>query len=232
MAARYRPVPARLGSLRAVFLGAVLLGVIMGAMRPAEATVISVTSLTDFNTAVGSAPTTSDPFDNDIAGGLSITFDSGVVSSLSGGFLGNPAQDNQVSGGTFLGEVDGDMDSSTATAPMVMTWTFPNPVIGFGLDFAITGRLDAAIVGSGQIFDIGNTIGGRSGFFGLVDTMAPFTQVQFTVDNNFRNDLFNGDNLIFAAAPIVLPEPGTLALFALGLGSLALIGYRKRRTRA
>jgi len=189
---------------------------------------MTVTSLAEFNAAIGAAPTTGDPFDNDIAGGLSITFDSGVVSAISGGNLANAAQDNQVTGGAFVGEVDGD----GLDAPMVMTWTFASPVIAFGLDFAITGRLDATIVGSGQPIDIGNTIGGTSGFFGLVDTMTPFTQVQFTVFDNSRNDAFSGDNLIFAAAPLVIPEPGTLALFALGLGSLALLGYRGRRGRA
>lgn len=221
MNANRRAARARLRGFRAAAMGAMVLGALFGAAPPAQAIPMTVTSLAEFNAAIGGAPTTGDPFDNDIAGGLSITFDSGVVSTLSGGLLSNAAQDNLVSGGSFVGEVDGD----GLDAPLTLTWTFAAPVVAVGLDLDIIGRLDATIVGSGQIFDIGTVIGGGSGFFGLVDTMSPFTQIQFSVVNNSRNDLFSGDNLVLAAGSLTeLPEPGTLALFALGLGALAGLG--------
>lgn len=194
--------------------------------KPSEAALITVTSLADFNTAIGGAPTTSDPFSTDIPGGLSITFDSGVDSTLSGGVLTNAAQDNLVTGGRFSGEVDGNGD----TAALVLTWTFPIPVVGVGVDFTNLSRLDATVVGSGQVFDIGTVVGGTSGFFGLVDTMAPFTEIRFTIENNFRDDQFNADNLIFAAAPLVLPEPGSLTVFLIGLAGLGFIGLVRRRS--
>lgn len=208
-------------------VGAAVLSALLVSAERVEATPMTVTSLADFNAAIGGAPTTSDPFDNPKAGGLSIAFDSGVVSVLSGGLLTDAAQDNQVVGGTFIGEVDGNGDA----AALLLTWTFPVPVVAFGLDLNITGRLDATIVGSGQIFDIATLLGGTSGFFGLVDTMTPFTQIQLFVDNNSRSDSFSGDNLVFATAAITeMPEPGALALFALGLAGLAGLGYRRDRT--
>ena len=213
------------GTIRAGVLSVAFVLAFLVPAKPSPAAVITVSSLADFNTAIGTAPTTGDAFTNAIAGGLSIEFDSGVVSTLSGGFVGNAAQDNQVSGGTFGGEVDGD----GVSAPLILTWTFPSPVIAVGIDFAIIGRLDATIAGSGQVFDIFSEGGGRAGFFGLVDTMAPFTQVQFLVFDNSRNDSFTADNLIFAAAPLVLPEPATLALFALGLAGLGLAAFGRRR---
>ena len=222
-------LPALSFRVRSVLAGLFCIAFVLALAVPtksSEAALITVTSLSDFNTAIDTAPTTSDPFDNDIAGGVSITFDSAVTSSLSGGLLTNAADDNQVSGGSFLGEVDGD----GLGAPLILTWTFPQAVVGVGVDFVITGRLDATIVGSGVITDIGNTIGGRSGFFGLVDTMNPFTQVQLFVFDNSRNDSFSADNLIFAAAPLVLPEPGTLAVFLFGLAGLGLAGFARKRS--
>ena len=99
---------------------------VLAPAKLSEAAPITVTSLGDFNTAIGTTPTTSDPFDNAIAGGLSITFDSGVDSTLSGGVLTDAAQDNLVTGGQFFGEVDGNGDE----AALVLTWTFPSPVVG------------------------------------------------------------------------------------------------------
>lgn len=208
---------------------------VLGPAQDARATLITVNSLADFNAAIGPAPTTSDSFTGDIAAGLSITFASGVVSTAAGGsFLSGPAPvpPNQVTGGEFVGAVDGDGD----LAPLTLTWTFPFPVIGVGMDMRDLNQLDATVVGSNQVFDTG-TVSTGAGFFGFVDIMAPFDQIQFSVQlPQTRRDEFFADNLIFASAATAqaVPEPGTLALFGLGLAGLLVIsgaGTLRRRWR-
>ena len=70
---------------RVGWLGTALLGVALCWTGSAQAAPMVVTSLADFNTAIGSAPTTTDPFNNDIPGAVTINLDSLVVSTLAGG---------------------------------------------------------------------------------------------------------------------------------------------------
>ncbi len=65
-------------------------------------------------------------------------------------------------------------------------------------------------------------------FFGvLADT--PFTTVSFTLPRTFGTSNATGfDAMLFGQAPAPVPEPGTLALFALGAVGIALA--RRRRS--
>ena len=201
--------------------GAALLAAAMTVIGAgAQAAPVTVTSVAAFNAAIGSATTTTDTFSNNIPGGVEITFDSGVVSTLAGGDLSFADLDHRVQSGVF----DGVLDGGGNTTALTLTWTFPMPVIGFVAQFLRVEVLDVTIPGSGQVFDLNTEIGGRDGFFGLVDTAAPFTQIQFSIQSDPFVDFFEIDNLTFAAAPAGadVPEPGTLALFGLGLAGLAL----------
>lgn len=77
--------------------------------------------------------------------------------------------------------------------------------------------VDVTIPGSGQFFDIATEIGAASGLFGLVDTTTPFTQIQFSIQDEDALVSFAVADLTFATAPatVDVSEPGTLALFGL-----------------
>ena len=197
-----------------------LLAAVIGAGAGAQGVPVAVTSVADFQAAIGAAETATDTFSNDIPGGVEITFDSGVVSTLVGGNLEFAEEDNAVSGGRFAGGVGGDGIASALT----LTWTFPKPVIGFVAEFNKVEVLDVTISGSGQVFDLATEAGGERRVFGLIDTANPFTQVQFGVRDSIRLDNFSIDNLTFAAAPTAadMPEPGPLAQFGITLVGLAL----------
>lgn len=186
----------------------------------AQAAPMTVTSAADFDAAIGTATTTTDTFSTIIPGGVEITFDSGVVSTLAGGELGFAEFEHFVSSGLFFGALDGTGFDSALT----VTWTFPIPVIGVVAAFDFVEVVDVTIPGSGQFFDIATEIGGASGLFGLVDTTTPFTQIQFSIQNDDALVSFAVTDLTFAAAPgsVDVPEPGALALFGLALAGLAL----------
>ncbi|WP_179954271.1 PEP-CTERM sorting domain-containing protein [Denitrobaculum tricleocarpae] len=210
--------------LKSYAAGLVLaLGMTGPTLGGAQAAPMPVTSLNDFNSAVGAAPVTTETFSNNIPGAVEITFDSGVVSTAAGGF-----GDNGVSNGLFRG----GLDPNGIFAPRTLTWTFPVPVIGFIADFGRTSALEVTILGSGEVFDIFTEIGAGSGAFGLIDSLTPFRRIQFSVQNSNGGDSFDIDNLRFAAAPSIaaVPEPGTLALFGLGLAGFAL-ARRHGKTR-
>ncbi len=187
-------------------------------LESAQAAPMTVTDVIAFTVATGGAPTTLETFSNDIAQAPQITFDSGVTSTIAGGDL---TGENRVSFDFFQGRVS----SPGRPDALTVTWTFPVPVIGFIADFSFAAVIDVAILGSGGLFDINTVMGGEDGMFGLVDSQAPFTQIQFSLQESDDTVEFWGvDNLRFAAAPsvVAVPEPGTLALFGLGLAGFAL----------
>ncbi|MCG8690470.1 MAG: hypothetical protein MI806_04600 [Minwuiales bacterium] len=159
----------------------------------------AVKSVADFQAAIGKAETITDTFSNDIPGAVEITFDSGVVSTLVGGEQGFANEDNAVSGGRFAGGMDGNGIGGALS----LAWTFPMPVIGFVAEFVLNEfvRLDVSIPGSGRFFDVNTETGEERGIFGLVDTVTPFTQIQFSVLDSILVDNFSIDKLTFAAAP-------------------------------
>lgn len=201
------------------------------ATASANAVPTSVNSLAAFNAAIGGASITTDTFSVAIPGGVMITFGSGVQSTLAGGDLSSAAIHNLV----VPGQAQHFLDGSGAAAPLTLTYVFPFPVVGFGANYLGANFVDATILGTGTIFDLSTVMGSPAGFFGIADTMTPFTTVQFSVQPpDTIVDAFSLQNLRFAQAPSVLSvaEPATLGLFGVGLAALGLLARCRRRRQA
>ncbi|MEM9838547.1 MAG: hypothetical protein AAF830_05265 [Pseudomonadota bacterium] len=199
----------------------------------AHAGVTTYDNLADFTAAIGGAPTTSETFDNDIPSGDPLTFDSGVAVTKGGTVFGN-----RVTGGRYETFTDGDN-------PTTEIWTFPIPIIGFGMDvFSVnSSSFDGVQVtindGSGDqtfvLFDILFPGGGPSngdGFVGFT-TMSAITSVVFTgVGDGAMNvgDIWSADNLVFAQGNVApeVPVPAAALLFA----PAALLAARRRKASA
>ncbi|MEO1316955.1 MAG: VPLPA-CTERM sorting domain-containing protein [Pseudomonadota bacterium] len=204
----------------------------------AQAAPVTVTSLADFNTAIAGAPTSTETFDSDVAGGVSIAFANGTTSTLSGGSLAFAAVDNSVTGGVFQGLVDGD----GSTGALFLTLDFGTPVIGFGADFTSGGNpsfpgaddnsgVEFSLDGGTTFFDLTDELGASEGFLGVIDLMSTFQTVLFrssSIDSDEGS--FGVDNLILANTTTEIPVPASALLLAAALGGLGIACRRRRRS--
>ena len=161
----------------------------------------AVTFFTDrpsWEAAVAGAPITDDPFDNNIANANVIIFDSGVVST---GVGSNPTI-NRVIGGVY----DGHVDKNDALAYESITWNFPNPITGFGADFATACSGGFLVIisdfeGAGDMtVKIDDHLPGDCfGFFGIVSSSS-FQSVTYTSGTGgpATAEFWNMDDLSFA----------------------------------
>jgi len=202
-------------------LGLMLVTVVLAV--PAGAATL-YTSRAAWEAAVGSWST--ETFDSPIQDSANITFANGIVSVGTGGSAGNSV---------VSGAYSADIDSSGEFEFLFdsISWKFPTPVIGFGLDLdeaangtglVISGNFDGTGLIPISILDILGSPG--SGFFGLVGT-APFKELhlteEFSVLNGIGAENFAADNLSVA----VVPEPNTVALLLCGVAGLAARALRK-----
>ena len=189
----------------------------------AQAAPMTVTNFFDFVTAVGSAPITSEGFDNNIADGPEITLGSGVVSTLADGRVGG--SENVVRGGSFRATLSSDPNGGALN----LIWTFPVPVMAVNLGFTFVSPLHMAIPELDFVVDLQDTLGGSGGSLGVIENSETFSVIQFSVVPGYSQGFMVVDDLNFVAAPSVaaVTEPGTLALFGLGLAGFILARRRE-----
>ena len=207
----------------AQFAGAVVIG--LGVATPAFALVTTETDRPTWETAVGGT-IVNDPFATPITQGMSIMFDSGVVSTVTvccsfadeNVVRNPPGGPSEVLYQNRLGP-DGTGDQN---------WTFPMLVNGFGADWG--GVQNVVVTILGESFEIDSVVGASDGFLGFVSD-TPFMSVDFThtSTNPSARDIYTADNLAFSKAAVV-PEPATVTLFAIGLLGVGLT-LRRRTAR-
>jgi hypothetical protein len=201
-----------------------VLGAVLGTalfVSAAEAAV-TFTDRADFLDAVEHVALLMDDFDNDIASGQSITFDSGIVSENSLD-LDDPFLDfNFVDNGAFQNTVG-------STAGGTNVFNFSTPIYAFGADFSTeTSGLTITLGGPDgetsfnldDFLDESNFFG-RDGFFGVL-TDQPITQIAFST-TDFFGTTFEIDNLVAAEVPL----PAAAPLFGLALAGASF--WRRRR---
>ncbi|MEM1141604.1 MAG: PEP-CTERM sorting domain-containing protein [Pseudomonadota bacterium] len=178
---------------------------------------------TDWTSGLGGASTVLDAFDNEIPSALSITLDSGIISTNSG--QGQCCGDNSVSSGVYNNAVEPD----GSEASISIDWLFPTPVFALAFDYFDVNFFDLQISiddGTGGTFTRAIDINGSgSGFAGFISDNS-FASVTFSSGDAI--DVFELDNVEFAATVAVdvpVPMPATLSL--LGLGLVALRSQRR-----
>ena len=183
-----------------------------------QAVVTTYTSLTAWQAAVGSAPTTLETFSTSRG-----SFANQTV-GLSGFDLTSHADADRgtpsVSGGSLAAFVDGD-------GPTYLTFVPTATAFGFAGNFlsANSNEGTRVVLSTGESFDVGV----NDGFFGFTSTTA-FTS--FDLVSRGRNgdpsfgEVFRLDNARFATSPVSSAVPGPVAALPFALMAL------KRRKRA
>lgn len=199
----------------------------------ASASASTVTFFTDkasFDAATTGVTFTTDDFSTDIAAAESITFSSGVTSTLRGGDITIAVTfgDNQVGSSRYSSVTDGGGSFGAET----IDWLFPSAVTAIAFDYSDVDLGGLNIQVGGVTRDVVNSgiSTFQDGFLGLVSTTA-LTSLTFGNSGSSSPDLFQLDNLQFGAAasdPSVIPLPAALPLLLAGLGGLGLL--RARRT--
>jgi hypothetical protein len=110
---------------------------------------------------------------------------------------------------------------------------FTKPISAFGFyatdvgDFGAKLTVTLASASGGKSFVVPNTTGGSDGsllFWGFIDTRAKYTSISFASSGGTSADFFGLDDLVIGS----VPEPGSAALFGLGLTGLAVARRRRR----
>ncbi|MEM7528445.1 MAG: hypothetical protein AAF416_12290 [Pseudomonadota bacterium] len=202
----------------------VLTAVFVSVSYPAYAIVTFFNDESAFDAATSGLLFTTDDFSTDVAQGNPIAFESGVVSLNRGGET-QFADRNSISSGVYNNGVDGDGSSG----PLSVIWTFPEPVIAVGWQYAGLELNETNVLVDGALRALRESGDPQNGFFGFTTT-NPVTLIRFDTFASDDLDRFQFDDLQFAAQQdAVVPLPGALPLLLAGLAGLAFVRGGRRR---
>ncbi|WP_027191406.1 PEP-CTERM sorting domain-containing protein [Fundidesulfovibrio putealis] len=165
---------------------------------------------------------------------LNVLFSNGVTATLNG--TGSIATVSSGTNGFGRYPISG---SNYYEASGVFSIDFSAPIVAFGFygidigDF--NGQVTATTLnGSSHLYNVGNSMnisGGSVLFWGLIDTLNPFTSITFG-NTNAGTDFFGFDDFTIGTIQQVAatPEPGTMVL--MGLGAVGAFFLKRRHGRA
>lgn len=207
-----------------VSLGAAVFAVSVLLSQTAAAVPQFFTDRAAFQAAAGTLVTES--LDSVTTGG-NVTVQPTGVTLTAGGDAGSIFQEGAAD---FVSEGTSSLQVRSWGVGATMTFDFAGPIVAFGVDFLDNDNpfdMDLTVNGVSQNFlsDLDHR-SSQDGplFFGVID-VASFTQA--VIESNANNLTANFDFIQFGRElDRAVPEPGTLSLFATGLGFLA---WRRRR---
>ncbi|WP_299472442.1 VPLPA-CTERM sorting domain-containing protein [uncultured Roseibium sp.] len=172
----------------------------------------------NFLDAVGGQPVVEDNFDYDIAAAYQITFASGVISTSPE--TDHPSRNTVVSeSGWYLNVLSNDEPNVS----QVLTWEFPEEIVGFGMDYYVGGFNGLEVTFLGQLLVPDNIPGSDdNSFFGYLSD-EPFQTLTFSTNFPMGSLGVTIDDLVFVPAPhAVVPLPASLPFLLSGLGGLVV----------
>lgn len=173
-----------------------------------------------FNAAFDGFSITGQNFGNYVGIATGVTANSGVNTPIPASFLGQ----NYLTWANIAGGI------------VSLTINLNSATTAFGFDWFntdVTDQYNVAVAGGQNYSGPPFTVGGNTGFFGLVST-TPFTSIVIT--NNFNGGYISDegmDNFITngqGSANGGVPEPATWAMMLLGVGALGAAMRRRTKT--
>lgn len=173
-------------------------------------------------------------FSNGTSAPLNVLFSNGVTATLNG--TGSVATVSSGTNGFGRYPISG---SNYYEASGLFSIDFSAPIVAFGFYGIDIGDFNGQVTattqnGSSHLYNVGNSMniaGGSVLFWGLIDTLNPFTSITFG-NTNAGTDFFGFDDFTIGTIQQVAatPEPGTMML--MGLGAVGAFFLKRGRGKA
>ncbi|GAX61556.1 triosephosphate isomerase [Candidatus Scalindua japonica] len=216
-------------------------------MSQAYASPVGYTNFTDWNNAIGLANVTQEDFSSSPVG----NFSAGLTDIGSFNIFVDREDPGPTIDPVFLTGISNIFDFSNGTNAFIgnlaiqpffigvyeLRFEFDTPIVGFaGTWESPVGddQLDIIVNGETVQFDDSFLPPDEIGFFGIVDSMASFTTIGFSLRDTLpgtNGEIFGLDNVFIASTADPVPEPTTIALLGIGLAGLSGAEVRRRWKR-